>query len=336
MTTTGGPAGGDAADEAPALPDYALSADVAQARAKRWASEDPFPAIPSALLNAADIQDYVAATGMIVPFNANPAKEKLKAASYEVDLLGKYVYYDGEGNERSDVIKRGDPFVLEANSIAFVTLEPEFILPDYIALRFNLRITHVYRGLLLGTGPLIDPGFQGRLSIPLHNLTTNDYRLTGGEGLIWVEFTKLSPEGDSTADPSRPPAGAPPRLGRRHVNKGFEEKKGSGVSDYLRKAEPYRPIRSGIPAATKDAQLAAQQARDTTKGFRTLVTLAGAAFLVGLISLVIGLVSLLNGIGGRLDNIDRTDTEIADLRSRLDDLESRPPTAGPPAPVPTP
>ncbi len=47
-------------------------------------------------------------------------------------------------------------------------------------------------GSLLGTGPLIDPGFVGKLVIPLHNLTDKDWCFRGGEGLIWIEFTKLS------------------------------------------------------------------------------------------------------------------------------------------------
>ena len=45
---------------------------------------------------------------------------------------------------------------------------------------------------MLGTGPLIDPGFGGQILIPLHNLTDNDYELCGGDGIIWVEFTKVS------------------------------------------------------------------------------------------------------------------------------------------------
>lgn len=81
---------------------------------------------------------------------------------------------------------------MEPNSIAFVTLEPMFRIPDYLALRFNLKIVHVYKGLLLGTGPLVDPGFVGRLSIPLHNLTANTYTFHAGDGIIQMEFTKLS------------------------------------------------------------------------------------------------------------------------------------------------
>jgi deoxycytidine triphosphate deaminase len=125
---------------------------------------------------------------MIYPFY----EEKQKPASYEVAVLGKYVYWDEKNKKHVGVIKRGEEFILRRNSIAFVTLEPTFRIPEYIAFRFNLKITHIYRGILLGTGPLVDPGFTGKLSIPLHNLTTNDYTIVGGEPLIWMEFTKLS------------------------------------------------------------------------------------------------------------------------------------------------
>ena len=65
-----------------------------------------------------------------------------------------------------------------------------------MAIRFNLRITNVHRGLLLGTGPLVDPGFEGDLLIPIHNLTNNSYYFKGGDKFIWVEFTKVSSHRD--------------------------------------------------------------------------------------------------------------------------------------------
>lgn len=74
-----------------------------------------------------------------------------------------------------------------------VTLEPIIRLPAYLIARFNLKIRFIYKGLLLGTGPIVDPGFQGRLSIPLHNLTENEYEIKGGESIIAMEFTKISP-----------------------------------------------------------------------------------------------------------------------------------------------
>lgn len=167
---------------------------VAENKYHKWLNKDPFPEISPALLNSADIFEYVAETGMIYPFNI----EKLSGASYEVAIGGPVIWWDEEKQEmhEEDLSKPGSAFRLEPNSIAFVTLEPTFRIPDYLALRFNLKILHVYKGLLLGTGPLVDPGFVGKLSIPLHNLTANTYTFRHGEGIIELEFTKLSPNGE--------------------------------------------------------------------------------------------------------------------------------------------
>lgn len=229
----------------------------AKRRFESYRSEDVFPKIAPALLNSADIYDYVAATGMIYPFEP----EKLKPASYEVNLLGKCVSWDEKGNKHVKFISRGVDFTLKKNSIAFVTLEPTFRLPDYIALRFNLKITHIYRGLLLGTGPLVDPGFVGKLSIPLHNLTTNDYTFTGGEALIWMEFTKLSrnklwkPPNRRTIINISPPG---------EYKKFPESKAEKDVDDYLRKAHP-GPIRSSIPDAINNAQNSAEKSSKSAR-----------------------------------------------------------------------
>lgn len=155
---------------------YAQSDREAEERFQKYKETDPFPEIIPALLNSADICDYVAATGMIYPFHHEDNK-KFKPASYAVSILGKLLYYDEDGKKQvKEISYQSDQknFTLKSNSIAFVTLEPMFRIPDYIALRFNLKITHIYRGILLGTGPLVDPGFYGKLSIPLHNLTNND------------------------------------------------------------------------------------------------------------------------------------------------------------------
>lgn len=162
----------------------------AERRYHKWLNKDPFPEIFPAQLNSSDIFEYVAKTGMIYPFYL----DKLAGASYEVAIGGSVIWWDEERQEmhEEDLSKPGSAFRLEPNSIAFVTLEPKFRIPDYLALRFNLRIVHVYKGLLLGTGPLVDPGFVGKLSIPLHNLTANTYTFRHGEGIIELEFTKLS------------------------------------------------------------------------------------------------------------------------------------------------
>ncbi|MDD2851034.1 MAG: hypothetical protein PHY09_03930 [Desulfuromonadaceae bacterium] len=150
--------------------------------------KDPLEHIDPALLNSADIFAYAAKTAMIWPF----CHKNLKSASYEVDFIGTIIYWDEAGNKKTERIEDDGVFILPKHSIAFISPDLYFRLPDYLAVRFNLQIKLVHSGILLGTGPLVDPGFEGQLLIPLHNLTNNDYLIKGGEGLIWVEFTKVS------------------------------------------------------------------------------------------------------------------------------------------------
>lgn len=168
---------------------YARDDKIAEERYLEFKEKDPFPSIDPALLNSADIADYVAQVGMIYPF----APERLGPASYEMVLGGEYLYWDGNSKKYSSKkIKPEEELTLRRNSITYVSVRELFRIPDYIGLRFNLRVKHVHRGLLLGTGPLIDPGFHGRLMIPIHNLTSNEYIISEGEKLISVEFTKIS------------------------------------------------------------------------------------------------------------------------------------------------
>lgn len=177
--------------------DYPKSDSEAKNRYKMWKTTDPYPKIETALLNSADIKAYVKTTGMIYPFYEN----ELQGASYKVKIAGKVIYWKySDGNKKMkgpqkvelNLKEKLDGFDLAPNSIAFVALEPCFRIPEYMALRFNLKIKHIYKGLLLGTGPLVDPGFSGKLFIPLHNLTCNTYHFKYGDTLITMEFTKLS------------------------------------------------------------------------------------------------------------------------------------------------
>lgn len=166
----------------------------------KYKGKDPFAStIDPALLNSGNIADYVATTGMITPFDPT----RLGPASYEMVLGGEYLYWDEEGKQYSSkALCENEEVVLRKNSITYVSVRETFRIPDYIALRFNLRVKHVHRGLLLGTGPLIDPGFHGNIMIPIHNFTSNEYIISSGEELISVEFTKVSPSTNWEIDPA--------------------------------------------------------------------------------------------------------------------------------------
>lgn len=170
--------------------EYAKSEEEAIKRFGVYKSYDPFPKIESALLNSFDVKQYIKATALVFPFYEKDIKN---SAAYRMRLAGEVVFWDKKGDKQHiKELKPKEEIVFHKNSITYVTVNGEFRLPEYIACRFNLQINHVHRGLLLGTGPLINPGFSGKLMIPIHNFTENDYKIKEDDPLISVEFTKLS------------------------------------------------------------------------------------------------------------------------------------------------
>ncbi|MBB4438140.1 hypothetical protein E0H93_34760 [Rhizobium leguminosarum bv. viciae] len=222
-----------------------------RALALKLDEKDPFPEIAPSLLSADDIDRYVRHTGLIAPYHRGGENDRLKKASYE-GRIGDYAYKFDEHGVLVPILAKGKGLVVPANTIVFVETNLEFRLPSYIALRFNMAITHVHRGLLLGTGPLIDPGFWGKLCIPLHNLTNEDYEIPADQGLIWVEFTKTT---------STPTSGRNPVV---TVTKSSEDPNNPGawnITKFIEKAaKQYGPpensvaIRSSIPLMAESAR----------------------------------------------------------------------------------
>lgn len=300
--------------------EFAHSEADARARFNRYRSTDPYPAIAPALLNSADILSYVKKTALIYPFN----RERLSGASYDVTMAGDVVYWSADSGNRvvCKLESKGDSFALSPNSIAFVTLEPVFQIPDYMALRFNLKISHIYKGLLLGTGPLVDPGFVGRLSIPLHNLTNNTYRFSYGDQLITVEFTKLSP--------NREWGGSGALRGdeeEEYLPNNIPEKR--TVHDYLEKAlkgSGNHSVISSIPAAMQESQRKIEEAREEAKRVRRETSIQSGistAAVVALVAAVIGgIITGISSINNRYDTLMNEYASMkADYESRLGDAE---------------
>jgi deoxycytidine triphosphate deaminase len=284
---------------------FPVDGEEATKRFEQFKSLDPLPNIPPALLNSGDIYDYARITGMVYPFNHDHGTKKLKSASYEIDFLGEIYWVDeNDKSHKQSVKKKDDYFDLKKNSIAYIYLETEFRLPDYLAIRFNLKITCVHRGLLLGTGPLVDPGFCGRLLVPLHNLTSEDYRIYGGDGLIWVEFTKLSPHAHWGKQLR---ANAAPYIP-------FPKNKAAlSPIEYFKKASGGIPARSSIPGEIKTAVDSAKDAKSLIK----FLTISG---LIAIIALVWATWQLIQDAN---QNIRSQNGVITDLRLANFELQLR-------------
>lgn len=228
-------------------------------------ADDPCPHIAPSLLSADHILEYVRETGLVAPFSSDTSKKgRLKKASYEARLGDSAYSFEVPGGKKGstgadpkplDRNKAGN-LVLPPNSIVFVQCDLEFRLPSFIALRFNLSISHVHRGLLLGTGPLVDPGFWGNLCIPIHNLTDEEYEIEPDDGLIWIEFTKTT----SSTKIGRLPSGD----GSWDIKKFIEKAQ--------KQVDPSKDrvgIRSGISQALGDAQKAAELINESREAAKT-------------------------------------------------------------------
>ncbi len=274
-------------------------------------STDPFTDIPSGLLNSSDLVDYIKQTGMVFPFDH---EKDVKSASISCKIGDRYHYWDEEEKLRTIPLEKEEFFTLPANSIAFVETAETFRLPEYIAVRFNLHITLVHRGLLLGTGPLVDPGFAGRLLVPIHNLTNNEYSFKQGGDFIWAEFTKLTPhfkwDGGATEKRSDQPKLAPFPVEKRYRD----------AIDYFKKAQhdganAHSSIRSSIPSAVKDATDKANEAITYIKWARRIAYVAGIA---GAFGIYFGIYSI---IQANLDLVGSVKDDVTNLREQIFELE---------------
>ena len=288
---------------------------------------DPFPDILPALLSSEHIKAYVRQTGMIHPFVDDSSR--LKSASYEVNAGGRFIYWDEAGKKIVKPITKDATLTLPPNSISFVQIESEFRLPQYIAVRFNLRITHVHRGLLLGTGPLVDPGFHGNLLIPLHNLTSDEYTIRGDEGLIWVEFTKTSHK----------PRPARVRDAPQDTLAMTEPRKNDRPPEYyFDRASKNKPIQSSIPLVVADARKLAQSASKAAQRAERSNRIFVGAGLLAIAGTVVALFSFFEAVKANAiaaynlaatvtaaatqaaSDAKRAQDDIKELRGKLDKL----------------
>lgn len=126
-----------------------------------WKYEDPNKT-PSrkGLLLSNEIEKFCA-VGLLIEESYRP--EMVRPASYTLTIGAEYVDSEGRVRKMKD---NDDYFYMEPNSIVYVSTAEKLNLPFYVAARFNLRVKWVYRGILLGTGPQVDPELQREPLVP--------------------------------------------------------------------------------------------------------------------------------------------------------------------------
>jgi len=297
---------------------FAATKKDAEKRYEEHKDKDPFPEIDPALLSSAHIQAYIAKTGMIYPYfpSINKKEERITSASLTLTIGSEVLFWDNNNKQQYDnELSEKDMITLRPNSITFLRPAERFQIPDYIAIRFNLRIVHVHRGLLLGTGPLLDPGFKGFPMIPVHNLTDNEYQIRVGDEFINVEFTKISNiKHNILIDESSSP---------------FTYKKNRGKTfdfqfiKYIDKNVPQRRVKSSLSGVIDDAKRSLKKSNIITVISILTVALSIAALVYGGYQLTISTTGIINDTRERLDTVAELQRTVAELEKKIDSFETK-------------
>lgn len=319
-------------------PNQKLTQEAASKLYEGTRDNDPLPDIAPALLNSADIEAYVHKTAMINPYD----RENLKSATYEASVGKWAIFWDAGGKRQvvdlEAILKKDDPIVLKPNGLVYVSTYERFHLPSYMAVRFNLRINIVHSGLLLGTGPLVDPGFEGHLLIPLHNLTVNEFQIRYKDKLIWIEFTKVSPHENWNELPTKKDEIIQARGGNFRY-KPFPDRKrqvpGESVEDYMVEylggVVVKGPLMNVVPDEIRKAKELAKTAVGAAKSAKDTVTRIKnwgfwAAFLA-IVAIVLGLVPLIYSYNDltlqATSVINETRTGLAQHQERMRSFEEQ-------------
>lgn len=297
-----------------------------------YKSKDPFPQIGEALLNSADLLMYLLTVGIVEPFD----EKNLKGVTYQCTFSGEAHRFDSETGGMEEIrLTEESELVLERNSITYLKIEEKFHVPEYMVLRFNLSVSNAYKGLLLGTGPIVDPGFEGNLFIPLHNLTGNEYIIKKGAPLIRVEFTKLSHHADWGNKKGQLFPGLHPITKKTPQNASFSSFIEEALLDSDKKQFYTKggvvSVRSSIPDVIADSADKAKQAQDSAKRAEkaarrwTLAgTLGGVITIAAVLLSVFSLVSDTNSrYDGMTQEIEVCNQVISDLTQQLEETKAQ-------------
>jgi len=113
---------------------------------------------------------------------ANP--RNFQPASYDLSL-GDDVWVQGEFITLSDsqpVLK------IPAYSYAIVSAHEKASLPNFVAGRFDLKVSLFFQGVVLSNGPQVDPGYKGALFCMLYNGSDSKVGIARGQHFATIEF----------------------------------------------------------------------------------------------------------------------------------------------------
>lgn len=142
------------------------------------------------VLSNIEIEKYCKNFNMIDPFD----KEKVQGSSYDLSVGDEYRFSHGKKVIKMDGWRR--EIKIPPYAICYILVKEKLHMPKDICAEIFPRHTLVKKGLLMYPQPPIDPGFEGKLYVLIHNLTNKDRSVYKDEHLVSLVFYKLGQKTD--------------------------------------------------------------------------------------------------------------------------------------------
>ena len=205
------------------------------------------------------IESYVHSHSMIQPFR----KANLEPAGYQMRVGERYF----RGLQREQL---QDDSTLEIKPYEVVVMETveHLRIPRFMIARWNIKVKLAYKGLLWVGAAQVDPGYVGKLSCPIYNLSRKPVILKKGDKLALIDFVKTTPYtvGDCKHFQSMPARGIEDVAGTEALE--------SALSQYGERVEE-------VEERADEVEKTANDVRSQAAYFSTLfITLLGILFAV--------------------------------------------------------
>lgn len=113
-------------------------------------------------------------------------EKSIKESSYEIRVGSYFDFEKGKQEQLSE----GEAIVLEGNCYALLGSIEYFNIPKDITALMWLRTTYARHGWTPWFQGLVDPGFRGRVTIVLHNITSHE-RMIGVDRICHIRFNRM-------------------------------------------------------------------------------------------------------------------------------------------------
>jgi len=138
------------------------------------------------VLSDKEIKKYCENFNMIEPFD----EKRVQPASYDLSAGDEYRF-----SHEKKIIKLGKwkrEIRIPPYAICYVLIKEKLNIPEDVCAEIFPRHDLVKKGLLIYPQPPIDPGYEGKLYVLIHNLTNENRTINKDEHLVSLIFYKLT------------------------------------------------------------------------------------------------------------------------------------------------